>query len=100
MLLKSSSWALLLIVLAGCASVERPNAEICGINAKSSQLRCYNLKSDYDADGYRLPDAKPVVKPIASLMSLNGGMYLSKSDIAPVQAYIDAIRRLYKEECQ
>jgi hypothetical protein len=55
----------------GCAVVPRPDTDILGINADLSHLRGYNLKRDYDDDGNRKPDAKPIVRPISGLADIN-----------------------------
>jgi hypothetical protein len=61
-------------ILAGCADlgVKPPNTDWMHVNAPGKRLRGYNLATDYDADGNRLPGAKAIVTPVSSLDDLNG----------------------------
>ena len=91
---------LFLFTLVGCTTVKRPEALICGINAKSQVLRCYNLKIDYDETGTMKPDAKPTIKPIASFMDLNAGIYVSPKDFKEIKKWIGELRNYYDKECR
>ena len=89
--------------LIGCAHVERPDADVCGINFASdapAHLTCYNIKNDFSSDGVLLPGAKSHKKPIKSPQSLNAGKYISKEDWPAVQVWIQDMRDWTKEHCQ
>jgi uncharacterized protein YigE (DUF2233 family) len=86
--------------LVGCANVQRPDADVCGVNAKTSKLRCYNIKNNYTNDGTLKDGATPTVKPIANLMSLNGGIYFSPADFEKLKVWLQDMRDYAKEHCQ
>jgi hypothetical protein len=50
---------------------DRPDTDVLIVNAPGGYLRGYNLKRDYDKDGNRNPDAKPIIKPASSLNDIN-----------------------------
>ena len=86
--------------IIGCAGVQRPDADICGVNAKSSKLRCYNIKNDFNDDGTRKPDAQPVNKKISSLNDLNGGIYVSPADFEKFKVWLGDSRDWISNHCQ
>jgi hypothetical protein len=93
---------LLLVIssLVGCAGVQRPDANICGINAVSSNLRCYNIKNDYSNDGTLDPKAKPVIIPLSGLNDLNAGLYFSPLDLEKLKVWIGDMRNWAKAHCK
>jgi hypothetical protein len=86
--------------LVACTSIPRPDANLCGINAKSQTLRCYNLKSDYTDDGTLKPDAKPFIISIKSIQDLNAGVYASPKDFQELKAWVGQLREYYKQNCK
>ena len=49
-----------LIFLGACAGVDRPDGYAKYINRPGRKIVAYQMKTDYDVNGNRLPDAKPV----------------------------------------
>jgi hypothetical protein len=88
------------LLLTGCMSVSRPDAYLCGINAKSMVLRCYNLKSDFDSQGNLKAQAKPLIQPIKDVMSLNAGIYDSAQDFTSIKTYVNQLKIYYDKNCQ
>lgn len=94
---------------AGCASVERPYSYVWGINGSASQREGYNIKTDYDSEGVRLPNAKSVLRPLGSLRELNGAVCflpakandpLKDEGIRGLKAWLGNLRDWSKEHCQ
>jgi hypothetical protein len=84
--------------LVGCAGVQRPDALVCGVNAKASKLRCRNIKTDYNDDGTVIAGSKPVEIKINSLMDLNAGVFVSAKDFEKVKVWIGDLRDAYNRE--
>lgn len=98
MLLSVSS----LLVLAACGSVERPNANACWVNAAGGYKTCYNLLTDYDKNGVRLPGAKPKNVPLTELKQLNGALTFDAASQKELKRFLDESRKEYadlKEQC-
>jgi hypothetical protein len=91
---------LVLMLLSGCATVKRPDALICGVNAKGMKLRCYNIKLDFNDDGTRKPGAIPSDIKIKSVHDLNGGIYFSPGDFEKLKVWLSDMREYAKEHCQ
>lgn len=95
------------LILAGCSgAVDRPNADAKWINKPALKLVGYNLKTDYDQYGNRLPEAKPKEQVFGScdemLQALNvsvcfdpKGQKEVKRSLNESQEYIS----LLKEKC-
>jgi len=96
----SLSLVLLTLMLTACASVERPDALICGVNSKAMKLRCYNIKDDFTNDGIRKPDAKAKDIPISSIHNLNGGIYASPSDFEKIKVWLADLRSYSERHCK
>jgi hypothetical protein len=91
-----------LLLLAACGSVERPNANACWVNAAGGYKRCYNLLTDYDANGIRLPGAKPKDVPLSSIKELNGALTFDATSQKELKRFMDETRKEYhdlKERC-
>lgn len=58
-------------LLVGCAGIERPNTDVCIINAPNRNRRCQNMNTDYDDNGKLNPAAKPIYRSNASIQDLN-----------------------------
>lgn len=104
LMMNSSTFSWLLagvtILLVGCAGVQRPDADICGVNASASKLHCYNLKKDYSNDGTLLANSVAKDKPISSLQDLNAGIYFSPTDVEKVKVWISDMRAWAKDHCK
>ena len=93
----SFSW-----LLVGCASVQRPDADICGINYATNSaphLTCFNIKDDYNDDGTLKSTAKSHRKLIPTPQSLNAGKYISKEDWPKVQVWLQDLRDYASNHC-
>lgn len=91
---------LILVLGIGCAGVQRPDAWICGVNARASKLRCYNIKHDYTSEGVLKSDATPDIRPVDGLMALNGGIYFSPKDFEKLKVWLADMRKYAQEHCQ
>lgn len=80
---------------AGCG-IDRPDADLCIINAPNKILKCYNMKRDYDDDGHLLTNAKAIYKSAATVEDLNKGLFVEVNHIAPLKTYIEQLRDAYK----
>ena len=85
-----------LLVLCACGSVERPDANACWVNAAGGYKRCYNLLSDYDQNGVRLPSAKPIDVPV-TLQSLNGALTFDAASQKELKRFLDQSRKEYND---
>jgi len=88
---------LLIIFSCACAHIERPDAEMCVVNAPAEHVKCYNLKHDYSQSGSLKRDASPSYKKARSVHDLNKGVWMSNADWAEVKAWISELRRAYEE---
>lgn len=86
--------------LVGCAGVQRPDAMVCGINAKAMKLRCYNIKDDFTEEGV-LKDGAVAKEPIfSSIQDLNGGIYFSPKDFEKIKVWLSDMRDWSKDHCR
>jgi hypothetical protein len=83
----------------GCASIERPDSWVCGVNAKSEKLRCYNLKSDYSDQGTLKPEAKPMIYPLKSVSDLNGWVCIDPKSLEKLKVYLGDLRDYSANHC-
>lgn len=83
------------LLLVGC-DVPRPNTDLCGVNAQKLERRCYNLKTDYDRDGNRKPNAKPKIKPARDVYDLDRNFCTDPDGFAELKAYIKKLREAAK----
>ena len=87
----------------GCSTVQRPDADICGINFasdKPAHLTCFNILKDFNDDGTLKSTAKSHQKLIQGPSSLNAGKYVSKDDWAKVQVWLQDLRDYARNHCQ
>jgi len=100
-------WTVCSAVL-GCGTVERPNAEICVVNAPALHRKCYNLARDFDGNGNRYKDAKPIYRPNPDISSLNKATLIDSETgfadgIGEVLRYIKELRaeaRRLRAQCE
>jgi hypothetical protein len=93
--------AILCVFSSGCASVEKPDVDLCGINfsGKTPHLLCYSLR-DFDENGNLKPNVKSHSKPISTPQSLNAGKYVSKEDWPKLQVYFQDLRNYAAAHCK
>lgn len=81
-----------ILLLVGCASIEHPDTNLCVINTPLSQMKCYNLKRDYEPSGSIKPNAVPQVIPLKGMEDLNKFICTDPDGFANLKAYIKALR--------
>lgn len=84
-------------IFASCASIERPNTNLCIVNAQSNQLRCYNMKNDYTDKGVLKLDAEPHFKVISGVEDLHKHLCLDPDSTANLKAYLQKISYRVKD---
>lgn len=87
--------------LWGCGyKIQRPDTPICWLiyNDFSDTLSkgCYNIRNDYDDNGYRKKNAKPVVTIIKSLKDLDQHFITTAAGFVRSQAYLEKLKNHYK----
>lgn len=92
--------SLIVFSLVGCASVKRPDALVCGVNAKGMKLRCYNIKTDFNDDGTRKADAQAKEIKISSIQDLNAGIYFSPKDFEKIKVWLADMRDWSESHCK
>jgi hypothetical protein len=85
--------------LFSCAQIDRPDTDLCVVNAPGKKLTCFNLKRDYDKDGNLKSDAKPVFKPAPTIESVNKHIITDPQGYARLRAYIRTLRQEYEDKC-
>lgn len=86
--------------LSACATVERPDSWICGVNAKAKKLRCYNLKEHYDSEGNQLPSAKPQEFVLNGITDLNAWVCMDPESLKNMKTYMADLRDYAKAHCE
>jgi hypothetical protein len=79
-------------VVVSCANVERPDTDLCVVNAPAGHQKCYNLKRDYNNDGKRRKDAAPKFKPAKSIDDLNKSICTDADGFANLKAFVNELR--------
>lgn len=82
-----------ILLLAGCASIERPDTDLCIINSPFQKVSCYNLKRDYDEEGGIKPEAKPKVFSITGLQDINKFICTDSDGFANLKSYIKELKQ-------
>lgn len=98
--MKLSTTLFLTFSLLGCSHIQKPDSNIYGVNAKSHELRGYNIKTDYDDNGDRKPDAKPKIYELKSLDQLHGWFCTDPVSLQRIKVLIDDVRDELKSRCQ
>lgn len=83
--------------LSGCATIAKPDANLCVVNAPAKHLKCYNLSTDYTDDGNIKASAKAKYFRAQSVEDLNKGVWMSNSDWAEVKKWIRELRKAYED---
>jgi hypothetical protein len=99
--------AILLVVfsLTSCATIKRPNVDICVVNAPGKKLTCYNFERDYAPDGQIKPGVNPHFRPAPDVAALNKHLIFTSDEgpenaIAKLKAYIKNLREVYEKGCK
>ena len=86
-------------LLLGCQSIQRPNAWMGGVNASKKEFRAYNLRTDFDVDGNRLPEAKPKISYLTGLKDLNGYICVDPNSFEELKRYVGELRLWARDNC-
>jgi hypothetical protein len=80
--------SLLVVALAsGCAHAPKPPVgHLCGINAQSSYILCFDFEKDFDADG-KLKSSSKGVRSTITLTDLHKGWFIDAPSKEALQAY-------------
>lgn len=86
-----------LVSLTACGSIPKPVGDLCGVNARASQLRCYRMERDFDDDGKLKRGAQPTIKTISTLMDLNAYIVADPDAYAELRIFGGRVREKLKE---
>lgn len=94
-----------ILVLTSCATIKRPNVDLCIVNAPNKTRKCYNMERDYTSDGLIKPGAKAVYRVTESVEDLNKGLFVDSDSgpedgLARLKAYIKKLREEQEKGCQ
>lgn len=94
-----------ILVLTSCASIKRPNVDLCIVNAPNKVRKCYNMERDYDENGRLIRGAKAVYRKNESVEDLNKGLFVDsdtgpEDGLARLKAYIKELREEQEKGCQ
>lgn len=91
-----------LFSLASCASIKRPDSNLCFINVTAARLEnitphkeCLNLSTDYDELGLKLSTATAKVSDLNDLSDLDRTFSMDAKSFANLKAYIQKLRDYY-----
>ena len=87
---------ILCLVFSACATISKPNANLCVVNAPAKHLKCYNLSVDYDDNGNIYKSAQPKFFRAETVEDLNKGIWMSNHDWTEVKLWIQKIRKAYE----
>lgn len=90
-------WISFSLILSGCASIERPDTNLCIVNALGHNLKCYNMKKDYDNKGHRNLDAEPQFKLIENVSDLDRHLCIDPNSTANLKVYLRKISYRVKD---
>lgn len=84
-------------VACAAAPVERPNSDVCLINAEAGHRKCYNMARDYDANGRLKPGVKATYKNNLTITDLNKAVVIDsptgfEDGWARLKTYINQLR--------
>jgi hypothetical protein len=110
--MKSTKQLILLLIafsLSGCAGIQKPNTDLCIVNAPpgdttTHKRKCYNMATDFDDNGVRLPAAKPVYRENPTVQDLNKFLVIDSptgtvDGQAALQAWVQKLRQHFAN-CQ
>lgn len=84
--------AIFSVLFSGCATIKRPDTDLCGVNAPKGEQRCYNILRDYENSGVRKPGAIPTIKPAKTVMDLNKNICTDPQGFQNLLIYIEQLR--------
>jgi hypothetical protein len=91
--------------VTACAGIPAPKTYVCVVNAANdlpvARRKCYNMETDYDADGIRKPEAKPIYRDNPTIKDLNKFMVIdgptgTVDGQAALSAWLQKVRKHYK----
>jgi hypothetical protein len=95
--MKALTTLFLAFSLSGCATIAKPDANLCVVNAPARHLKCYNLAADYNDDGNIKASAKAKFFRAETVEDLNKGVWMSNNDWAKVKGWIRELRKAYEQ---
>lgn len=88
---------LILVLMNACAHAPKPpEGKICGINAQSSYILCFEFSKDFDENGKLKADSKGTRTPI-SLMDLHKGWFMDAPSKESLQGYALKWKQRYQD---
>lgn len=93
-------WAACSLALLSCAHVQRPDADLCVVNAPGKKLTCYNIKTDFNDDGQIRPGVPAHYKPAPDLEAINKWVITDLDSWAKIKAYVKLLREEYERRCE
>lgn len=85
------------LLASGCG-IQRPDTDICIVNAPNKVRKCYNMRKDYTNEGKIKADAKPFYKPANTVDDLNKVLTVDNdhNGIENLKIYINELRQACK----
>lgn len=88
--------------ISGCASIPRPNSNLCIVNVPGLRENCLNLKDDYDSLGRIRVGTRFKVKQFSTaeelLNDLNKNTCMDPDSLAELKAFIKKLREEYEAQ--
>lgn len=86
--------------LMGCAHIiSNPDSNLYIVQAPDKKIRGYNLKRDYDSDGNRKPDAKPIEYHVERIEQLDKWACSDPVSFERMQTAARDVRDYVKNNC-
>lgn len=76
---------------------DRPDSNLCFVNAPLEHCKGWNLSRDYDDDGNRKPDAKPFYRPAKTVQDLNKNACMDEESYVNLVIYLRELRDTINE---
>ena len=90
----------LIIFEVGCVTVQRPDTDLCVVNAGAGHLKCYNMKKDFDDQGNRKPDAAATFKPAKTVDDLNKFVCTDLQGFENLKIYLNELKAAAQRSCK
>ncbi len=84
------------VFASGCG-IQRPDTDLCIINAVLKQRKCFNMRRDYNDDGRLKLGAKAHYKPAATIDDVNKNLSVDPDGLANLKVYIQELRAAANE---
>ena len=88
-LLVGCSLFILFWLLIGCASVPRPQGQICVAHVPQNYNNCFDMQSDFDSNGDIIPGHNGTNIPL----DLDNHVNMDPMSFASLKAYIEKIKQ-------